>query len=131
MSAPIPSDFAVSAAMATWSPVTILTETPSPRAVAMVSLASSRGGSNRGSTPSSRHGPSPSARATDRERKPRLAKSPTAASTTAPICSASGTSAMITWGAPLVTLNAVPSGAVTSASVRLLTGSNGWKCPTR
>ena len=39
-------------------------------------------------------------------------------------------SARITCGAPLVTLNVVPSAAVTVASVRLCTGSNGWKWTT-
>ena len=48
---PIPSFLAVSWAMASASPVTILTFTPIARAVAMVALASSRGGSNRGNTP--------------------------------------------------------------------------------
>ena len=37
---------------------------------------------------------------------------------------------MITCGAPLVTLNVLPSGPVTVASVRLRTGSNGWKWVT-
>ena len=42
---------AVSLAMASASPVTILTFTPIASAVAMVALASSRGGSNSGNTP--------------------------------------------------------------------------------
>ena len=52
----------------------------------------------------------------------------------------------MTWGAPLVTRKVVPSAAVPSvvvpsvvvpsvvvtvASVRLCTGSNGWKCSIR
>ena len=37
------------------------------------------------------------------------------------------TGAKITCGAPFVTLNAFPSVPVTVASVRLCTGSNGWK----
>ena len=51
MFAPIPSFLAVSLAMASASPVTILTFTPIFIAVATVALASSRGGSNSGSTP--------------------------------------------------------------------------------
>ena len=38
--------------------------------------------------------------------------------------------ARITCGAPLVTLNVFPSAAFTVASVRLCTGSNGWKWMT-
>jgi hypothetical protein len=38
--------------------------------------------------------------------------------------------AKITCGAPLVTLNVVPSAAVTAASVRLCTASKGWKWTT-
>ena len=34
---------------------------------------------------------------------------------------------MITCGAPFVTLNVFPSLDLTVASVRLCTGSNGWK----
>jgi hypothetical protein len=60
--------------MAIWSPVTILTFTPICRALAMVALACSRGGSNNGSTPANCHLPSSSARATPSERKPRPAK---------------------------------------------------------
>ena len=68
------------------SPVTILTFTPICRAVAMVALASSRGGSNSGSTPRNCQSPSPSARATPSERKPRAANSLTALSTAAFTC---------------------------------------------
>ena len=78
---PMSSFLAVSFAMASASPVTILILTPIVSAVAMVDLASSRGGSNRGNTPTNCHGPSPSARATPSERKPRAAKSSTAFST--------------------------------------------------
>src|SRR5664279_4083452 len=78
---PIPSFLAVSWAMARASPVTILTFTPIFSAVATVSLASSRGGSNRGNTPWNCHLPSASARATPSARKPRVANSPTALST--------------------------------------------------
>ena len=124
---PIPSVLAVSLAMANASPVTILTFTPICCAVAMVDLASSRGGSNSGSTPRNCHFPSPSARATPSERKPRAANSLTALSTAGFTCAASADNARITCGAPFVTLNVFPSGPVTVASVRLCTGSNGWK----
>ena len=83
MFAPIPSFLAVSWAIASASPVTILIFTPSCRAVAIVALASLRGGSNRGSTPSSSQGPSAPARATPSDRKPRAANSLTALSTSA------------------------------------------------
>ena len=83
---PIPSFLAVSLAMASASPVTILTFTPICRAVAMVALASSRGGSNSGNTPRNCHLPSPSARATPNERKPRAANSLTALSTAGFTC---------------------------------------------
>ena len=126
----MPSVLQVSLAMAIASPVTILTFTPMATAVAMVALASSRGGSNRGSTPTSCHWPSPSARATPRERKPRAANSSTAFSVAAFTCAALAESARITCGAPLVTLKALPSLSLTSASVRLCTGSNGVKWPT-
>jgi hypothetical protein len=96
----------------------------------MVALASSRGGSNRGSTPTKFHGPSPSARATPNERKPRAANPLTAASTSVFTCDALADSSRITWGAPLVTLNEDPSAAVTVASVHLRTASNGWNLTT-
>jgi hypothetical protein len=130
ISVPIPSFLAVSWAMASASPVTILTFTPICRAVAMVALASSRGGSNRGSTPRNCHLPSPSARATPNERKPRTANSLTAFSTAGFTSAALADKAKITCGAPFATLNAFPSGPVTAASVRLCTGSKGWKWPT-
>ena len=121
---PIPSVLAVSLAMASASPVTIWTCTPMCCAVAMVALASSRGGSNRGSTPRNRHLPSPSVRATPSERKPRAANSLTALSTAGFTCVPSADNAKMTCGAPFVTLNAFPSGPVTAAaSVRLCTGS--------
>ena len=69
--------------MAMASPVTIFTFTPICTAVAMVALASVRGGSNSGSTPMNCQAPSPSARATPSERKPRAANSLTALSTAA------------------------------------------------
>ena len=96
----------------------------------MVALASSRGGSNSGSTPRNCHLPSPSVRATPSERKPRAANSLTAFSTAGFTCAALAESARITCGAPFVTLNAVPSVPLTVASVRLWTGSNGWKWTT-
>ena len=130
MFAPSPTAVAVSFAMANASPVTILTETPRRPAVAMVDLASSRGGSDSGSTPTSCHGPVASARATPNDRKPRAAKSLTACSAAGAAWPPSADSARITWGAPLVTLKVVPSGPVTVASVRLCTGSNGWKPTT-
>ena len=127
---PIPSVLAVSWAMARASPVTIFTSTPIWKAVAMVALASSRGGSNSGSTPTKCHGPSPSARATPNERKPRAANSLTAVSTSVFTCDALADSSRITWGAPFVTLNEVPSAPVTVASVHLRTASKGWKWTT-
>jgi hypothetical protein len=96
----------------------------------MVDLASPRGGSNRGNTPSICQGPSAAARATPNERKPCAAKSLTALSTAAPDCPASADRPRITCGAPLVTLKVFPSGPVTVASVRLCTGSKGWKWTT-
>ena len=107
------SFLAVSLAMASASPVTILTFTPIAIAVAMVALASSRGGSNKGNTPTSCHWPSPSARATPSERKPRAANSSTAFSTAGFTCPALAASARITCGAPLVTLNGFPSLSLT------------------
>ena len=127
---PIPNFLAVSLAMASASPVTILIFTPICRAVAMVALASSRGGSNRGNTPRNCHWPSPSARATPSERKPRAANSLTAFSTAGFTWPALADNAKITCGAPLVTLNVFPSVPLTVASVRLCTGSNGWKWTT-
>ena len=107
---PIPSFLAVSTAMASASPVTILTVTPIWRAVAMVALASSRGGSNRGSTPRNCHVPSSSARVTPSERNPRAANSLTACSTAALTCPAFADISRITCGAPLATWNVLPSG---------------------
>ena len=130
MSVPMPSLSAVSWAMARASPVTILIFTPIWRAVAMVALASSRGGSNRGSTPENRHWPAPSARATPSERKPRAANALTAVSTSAFTFPELADSSRITCGAPFVTLNDVPSATSTVASVRLRTASNGWKWTT-
>ena len=115
MAAPIPNFLAVSWAIASASPVTILIFTPIFRAVAMVALASSRGGSNRGNTPRNCHWPSPSARATPSERKPRAANSLTALSTADFTCPALADNAKITCGAPLVTLNVFPSAALTVA----------------
>jgi len=130
MSVPIPSVLAVSRAMARASPVTIFTSTPICRAVAMVASASSRGGSNRGSTPTRFHGPSPAARATPSDRKPRAANPSTAASTAALTCDVSADRSRITWGAPFVTLKVLPSAPVTVASVRLRTASKGWNVTT-
>ena len=56
----------------------------------MVALASSRGGSNSGNTPRNCHPPSPSARATPNERKPRAANSLTAFSTAVFTCAGIG-----------------------------------------
>ena len=71
----------------------------------MVALASSRGGSNKGNTPTNCHWPSSSARATPNERKPRAANSLTAFSTAGFTCPALADNSKITCGAPLVTLN--------------------------
>ena len=126
MLVPNPTLAAVSFAMASASPVTILTVTPIAAAVAMVAAASSRGGSNSGSTPTNCQSPSPS--------RAGHAQRPEAAggeivrrrlSAAALICAALAASARMTCGAPLVTLKVVPSAAVTVASVRLCTGSNG------
>ena len=128
MFVPMPSFLAVSLAMASASPVTILIFTPICRAVAMVALASSRGGSNRGSTPSKlpvavavgpRH--AQRAKAARREFVDRLVDGGLHLRRRWP------TSSKITCGAPLVTLNCFPSAPLTVASVRLCTGSNGWK----
>ena len=127
---PIPNVLAVSLAMASASPVTILIFTPMVSAVAIVAFASSRGGSNMGNTPRNCHGPSPSARATPNERKPRAANSLTAFSAAAFTCPALADNAKITCGAPFVTLNVFPSLPLTVASVRLCTGSNGRKWTT-
>ena len=96
----------------------------------MVALASSRGGSNNGSTPRNCHLPFPSARATPSERKPRAANSLTALSTAAFTFAALADISRITCGAPLATWNDLPSEPFTVASVRLWTGSNGWKWTT-
>ena len=79
--------------------------TPICRAVAMVDLESSRGGSKSGKTPRNRHVPSSSVRATPRERKPRAANALTALSTAALTSPALAANARITCGAPFVTLN--------------------------
>ena len=127
MPVPIPSVLAVSWAMAMASPVTILTLTPIRSAVAIVTLASFRGGSNKDNTPRNCQAPLPSVRATPNERNPRLANPPTAASTAGFTFRALPDSARITWGAPLVTLNSGPPSVLTVASVRLPTGSKGAK----
>ena len=128
---PMPRVLAVSRAIASASPVTILIFTPIFAAVAMVSLASTRGGSKRGNTPRKRHFPSSSARATPSARKPRAAKSFTALSTASLTAAALAERPWMTCGAPLVTLKDLPSFLLlTVASVRLCTGSNGVKCVT-
>ena len=127
MSPTSPTFTAVSFAMANASPVTIFMLTPIWRAAVIVDAASGRGGSNRGSTPRNRHGPSASARATPNERKPRAANSLTTRVISAVTCGTSAHIARITWGAPLLTWNRAPSAASAAASVRLCTGSNGWK----
>ena len=116
---PISNFWAVSLAIASASPVTIFILTPIFTAVAMVSFASSRGGSKSGSTPTNCHCPSPSARATPKARKPLAAKSLTALLTAGFTCERFADNAKITCGAPLVTLNVFPSFDFTSASVRL------------
>ena len=127
----MPSVLAVSSAMASASPVTIFTSTPICRAVAMVALASLRGGSKSGSTPRNCHAPvafgsgdAERSKATRRElvhRSVDRALSPLAAL---------AESSKMTCGAPLVTLNAALPAPLTVASVRLPTGSNGWKWVT-
>ena len=82
MFAPSPSFVAVSWAMASASPVTILTCTPSCRAVAMVALrVFARRVEQRQHAERAASAPSPSARATPSDRKPRAANSLTASST--------------------------------------------------
>ncbi len=127
---PSPTLAAVSLAMAIASPVTIFTDTPIACAVAIVDAASSRGGSNNGSTPRNSQVPSASVRATPKERKPRAAKSFTAVSTTPLTVAVFSARARMTCGAPLLTLDVAPSVSVTVASVRLSTGLNGSKWVT-
>ena len=127
---PSPSFLAVSCAIASASPVTILTLTPRSRAVAMRRL-----GVFAGRVKQRQHADQPpravavgagdaqGTKAALRELVDRLSTLPF----TSP---AFADSSRITCGAPLVTLNAVPSGALTVASVRLPTGSNGSKCAT-
>eukprot|EP01018_Ginkgo_biloba_P039659 Gb_36098 [translate_table: standard] len=78
---PIPSLRPVSFAIASWSPVIILTLTPRLSALRIVSALSWRGGSNKGSKPTNCHGPpalslffsGTSCLPTARERSPRSA----------------------------------------------------------
>ncbi len=129
MWSPRPTSRAISAPIATWSPVTILTWTPRSRASAIVAAESTRGGSDRGSTPTSCHLPSSSVRATDRERKPRSANRCTR-SWAASITSLGGHRAATTCGAPFVIRASLPSAPRATASVRLVTGSKGVKATT-
>ena len=128
MFVPSPTCAAISLPMATWSPVTIFTRTPISLAVAIVAFESSRGGSESGSTPRNCQWSCSSVRATPSERKPRAANSLTAFSTSASTRPAFAASFKMTWGAPLVTFDCLPSAVFRVASVRLPTGSNGWKC---
>mmetsp|Transcript_545 Transcript_545/g.1474 ORF Transcript_545/g.1474 Transcript_545/m.1474 type:complete len:379 (-) Transcript_545:931-2067(-) len=125
----MPSMRAVSLAMSTWSPVIILTSTPYSMALWMVALVSGRGGSRKVSRPSSFHCCPSSWRATARQRMPRWPKFCTwrsaAWQTWASVASSS--SLMMMWGAPLVTLNTLPSGPLSVPSVRLTVGSKGMK----
>ena len=120
----------ISLAIATWLPVTILTSSPISLAASTVDLESSRNGSKRGITPINCHCPCSFVRATPRDRKPRAAKSFTTWLTFASILEEFESSIRITWGAPLVTLKSGPSIPFTVASVRLWTGSKGWKWVT-
>jgi hypothetical protein len=129
MLVPMPSSRHVSLAMAVWSPVTILTSMPFSMAAAMVALVSARGGSNSDSTPRYSHlGSTPgpvSVRATPSARKPRSASSCTDDVTLPRSSDALCDRRRMTCGAPLDTLNTVPSGAWIVASVRLSVGLKG------
>ncbi len=128
ISPPSPTRRPISRAMASWSPVIILTRMPSAAALASVSFESSRGGSRRGTRPRKRKGPaSPCARATPSERKPRAANAESASVTRGASAAPSSESARITCGAPFETRKTSPSGPRTVASVRLPTGSKGVK----
>ena len=132
MLVPIPSTRAVSRAISTLSPVTILTSTPFSMACSMVILVSKRGGSRNVSTPtncqSSLAGSSGlgSVLATAMQRMPRMPYSVTLASTSSWMAALLEQSSRMMWVAPLVTLN-LPSGPSIVASVRLTAGSNGMK----
>jgi hypothetical protein len=113
--------------MAIWSPVTILTFTPICTALAMVALACSRGGSDIGNTPANCHlsfliGPGHAQRAEAASGKiiDGLLDGGFTSPALVDIC-------RMTCGAPLATWNCFPSAPLTVASVRLCTGSNGWK----
>ncbi len=128
MLVPMPSWRAVSMAMAVSSPVIILTVTPLASTASMVALLSSRGGSNIGSTPSSAQvAPPSSERATASARLPLAARAATVALTLSATSAAGFARSTIACGAPLATVKLLPSGPVTVASVRLVTGSNGVK----
>ena len=117
----------VSTAMAVWSPVTIFTVMPMPRARSSVSFVSTRGGSKRESTPAKRHSAvaPPRATATPRDRKPRLARPSLAFMTASPTACLSEQRSSTTFVAPFVTRISRPSAPATRASVRLSTGSKG------
>ena len=131
MSVPIPSVLAVSWAMASASPVTILTFTPICRGggdgrLGVVAWRVEQGQHAEELPRAVPLGPGHAQRAEAARRE--LARPPV--STAAFTCPALADSSRITCGAPLVTLNVVPSAALTVASVRLRTGSNGWKWTT-
>mmetsp|Transcript_5505 Transcript_5505/g.12584 ORF Transcript_5505/g.12584 Transcript_5505/m.12584 type:complete len:252 (+) Transcript_5505:1711-2466(+) len=127
MLVPIPRRRAVSLAIVMWSPVIILTSTPMAMAASMVSLVSSRGGSNSGIKPwnSQLFTSSSRDRATPMARKPRCPNSSMIWSTLAAISVTLCERPAIIWGAPLHTRKVEPSGATIVASVRLITGSKG------
>mmetsp|Transcript_9108 Transcript_9108/g.31244 ORF Transcript_9108/g.31244 Transcript_9108/m.31244 type:complete len:273 (+) Transcript_9108:1254-2072(+) len=121
-------DLDVSTAMAVWSPVTILTAMPMPRARSSVSFVSTRGGSKSEMTPANLNAPSaPRATATPMDRNPRSARSWFARSTSASTAALSAQRSSTTLVAPLVTRRTAPRSSRTVASVRFSTGSKGVK----
>mmetsp|Transcript_20566 Transcript_20566/g.63972 ORF Transcript_20566/g.63972 Transcript_20566/m.63972 type:complete len:314 (-) Transcript_20566:978-1919(-) len=125
MFVPMFSIRAISFAISTWSPVTILTSTPYLFAFAIVAFVSGRGGSRNVRIPSIRHSSFSNVRATDRHRIPRIPRSVMIPSTRSWICDAFEHSFSTMFGAPFVTLNCTPSGPTSVASVRFTRGSNG------
>mmetsp|Transcript_8819 Transcript_8819/g.30193 ORF Transcript_8819/g.30193 Transcript_8819/m.30193 type:complete len:201 (+) Transcript_8819:1745-2347(+) len=128
MRQPILSCFAMSTAMALWSPVIIFTPTPSCSARAMVAAVSGRGGSRNVRMPSRSHrDASPGfVRATARDRTPRALSVSISASTAALTAAGGSASARMTCGAPLLHLKVSWEPLSTSvASVRFVRGSKG------
>ncbi len=125
MSVPSPTCWAISCAMAVWSPVTIFMSSPIFFPFSIVWAESSRGGSASPISPSIFQ-PPPSWRATPSVLEPRAAMSLTSWRTRSPIWSFSSARPSITCGAPFATRNS-RSSFDTWASVRFITGSKGTK----